>query len=81
MSLTKVHVISQDGELVATFIPQPIRKSVNKRGKGPRAPHTTPVPLPNQQLHEIELENAEAYYRERRVAELHRVVQERLTLK
>ena len=70
----KIHVISERGKLVGTFIPQ-------SRGADPKAPACTPVLGRGQKLHELEIENAESYYQERRSAELHKVVKKKLKLK
>jgi hypothetical protein len=71
----KVHVISARGKLVGTFIPQPPQPS------DPKTPTCTPVAGNGQKLHELEIANAESYYRERRTAELHKMVQKKLKLK
>jgi hypothetical protein len=71
----KIHVISERGRLVGTFIPQPLQPS------DPRTPVCTPVARRGQKLHEIEVANAEAYYSERRSAELHKIVKKKLKLK
>jgi hypothetical protein len=70
----KIHVISQRGKLVGTYIPQPMPTD-------PKSPVCTPIAGPGQKLHEVEIANAEAYYRERRSAELHKLVQKKLKLK
>ena len=70
----KIQVISQRGRLVGTFIPQP-------QSAGPKAPVCTPIAGPGQKLHELEIENAEAYYKERRSADLHKIVKKKLKLK
>jgi hypothetical protein len=72
--MSKVHVISQRGKLVGTFIPQ--RPSTD-----PKAPTCTPIAGPGQKLHELEIENAEAYFKERRSAELHKIIMKKLKLK
>jgi hypothetical protein len=70
----KIHVISERGKLVGTFIPQP-------QAADPKAPTCTPIAGRRQKLHELEIENAESYYKERRSAELHKVVKKKLKLK
>ncbi|HET7873421.1 MAG TPA: hypothetical protein VFL42_12960 [Terriglobales bacterium] len=70
----KIHVISQKGKLVGTFIPQPSHADH-------KLPVCTPIAGPGQKLHELEIANAEAYYKERRSAELHKMVQKKLKLK
>jgi hypothetical protein len=71
----KLHVISAKGKLVGTFIPQQPQPS------DPKTPICTPVAGHGQKLHEIEIANAESYYKERRTAELHKIVKKRLKLK
>ncbi len=71
----KVHVISARGKLVGTFIPQPTQPS------DPKTPACTPVAGRGQKLHELEIANAESYYKERRSAELHKIVKKKLKLK
>jgi len=71
----KVHVISAKGKLVGTFIPQQLQPS------DPRTPICTPVAGRSQMLHELEIENAESYYKQRRSAELHKIVKKKLKLK
>ena len=71
----KIHVISEKGKLVGTFIPQPMQPS------DPRTPVCTPIARKGQKLHEMEIENADAYYRERRAEELHKIVKKKLKLK
>ena len=71
----KVHVISERGKLVGTFIPQQIQPS------DPKTPTCTPVAGRGQKLHELEIENAESYYRDRRSADLHKIVKKKLKLK
>jgi hypothetical protein len=71
---TTVHVISAKGKLVGTFIPQP-------QPTGPKAPTCTPIAGRGQKIHKVEIENAEAYYKERRSAELHKIVKKKLKLK
>lgn len=71
----KVHVISARGKLVGTFIPQPPQPS------DPRIPTCTPVAGRGQKLHKLEIENAESYYNQRRLAELHKIVKKKLKLK
>jgi hypothetical protein len=71
----KVHVISARGKLVGTFIPQPPQPSDAK------TPICTPIAGRGQKLQELEIANAESYYRERRTAELHKMVQKKLKLK
>ena len=70
----KVHVISERGKLVGSFIPQP-------QPAGPKVPTCTPIAGRGQKLHELEIENAESYYKERRSAELHKIVKKKLKLK
>ena len=71
----KVHVISARGKLVGTFIPQPIQPSDAK------TPTCTPIAGSGQKLHELEIENAESYYKERKLADLHKIVKKKLKLK
>ena len=71
----KVHVISAKGKLVGTFIPQQFQPS------DPKTPICTPVAGRGQKLHELEIENAESYYKERRTTELHKIVKKKLKLK
>ena len=71
----KVHVISAKGKLVGTFIPQQLQPS------DPKTPTCTPVAGRGQKLHELEVENAESYYRDRRTAELHKIAKKKLKLK
>jgi hypothetical protein len=71
----KVHVISAKGKLVGTFIPQPQQPS------DPKTPICTPVAGRGQKLHELEIDNAECYYKERRTADLHKIVKKKLKLK
>jgi hypothetical protein len=71
----KIHVISERGKLVGTFIPQPMQPS------DPKTPVCTPVAGRGQKLHEVEVANAEAYYRERRSEELHKIAKKKLKLK
>jgi hypothetical protein len=71
----KIHVISEKGKLVGTFIPQALQPS------DPRTPVCTPVARQGQKLHELDIANAEAYYRERRSEELHKIVKKKLKLK
>ena len=71
----KVHVISARGKLIGTFIPQPPQPS------DPKTPICTPIAGRGQKLQELEIANAESYYRERRTAELHKMVQKKLKLK
>jgi hypothetical protein len=81
MTMTKIHVISQRGKLVGTFIPRP-RPSVGQpAAKGPHIPYSSPMAGPGQKLHELELENGEAYYKEGRSGELHKIVKKKLKLK
>lgn len=70
----KIHVISQRGKLVGTYIPQPPPAD-------PKSPVCKPIAGPGQKLHELEIANAEAYYKERRSGELHELVQKKLKLK
>jgi len=71
----KLHVISAKGKLVGTFIPQQPQPS------DPKTPICTPIADRGQKLHEIEIANAESYYKERRTAELHKIVKKKLKLK
>ena len=71
----KVHVISARGKLVGTFIPQQVQPS------DPRTPTCTPIAGRGQKLDKIEIENAEAYYKEHRSADLHKIVKKKLKLK
>ena len=71
----KIQIISEKGKLVGTFIPQPVQPSDAK------TPVCTPVVRSGQKLHELEVANAEAYYRERRSDELHKIVKKKLKLK
>jgi hypothetical protein len=71
----KLHVISEKGKLVGTFIPQQPQPS------DPKTPICTPVAGRGQKLHEIEISNAESYYKERRTVELHKIVKKKLKLK
>jgi hypothetical protein len=71
----KVHVISERGKLVGTFIPQAIQPS------DPKTPVCTPIARRGQKLHELDIANAEAYYREHRSEELHKIVKKKLKLK
>jgi len=71
----KVHVISAKGKLVGTFIPQQLQPS------DPKTPTCTPIAGRGQKLHELEIENAESYYKERRTTELHKIVKKKLKLK
>lgn len=72
--MSKLHVISERGKLVGTFIPQP-------QPTDPKAPTCKPIAGKGQKLHELEIENAEAYYKERRSADLHKIVKKKLKLK
>jgi hypothetical protein len=71
----KLHVISSKGKLVGTFIPQPQQPS------DPKTPVCTPIAGGGQKLHELEIANAESYYKERRLDELHKIVKKKLKLK
>jgi hypothetical protein len=71
----KVHVISAKGKLVGTFIPQPQQPS------DPKTPTCKPIARRGQKLHELEIENTDSYYNERRLADLHKVVKKKLKLK
>lgn len=71
----KIHVISARGKLVGTFIPQPTQPS------DPKTPTCTPIAGRGQKLHELEIDDAESYYKERRSAELHKIVKRKLKLK
>lgn len=71
----KVHVISARGKLVGTFIAQPPQPS------DPKTPICTPVAARGQKLHELEIDKAEFYYRERRLTDLHKIVKKKLKLK
>lgn len=72
--IMKIHVISARGKLVGTFIPQP-------QSGDPKAPACTPIAGPGQKLHELEIKDAESYYKARRSAELHKIVKKKLKLK
>jgi hypothetical protein len=71
----KIHVISARGKLVGTFIPQQLQPS------DPKTPICTPIAGPGQKLHQLEIENAAAYYKEQRSADLHKIVKKKLKLK
>jgi len=71
----KVHVISERGKLIGTFIPQQPQPS------DPKTPTCTPVAARGQKLHELEIASADSYYRDRRTAELHKIVKKKLKLK
>ena len=71
----KIHVISARGKLVGTFIPQPQQPS------DPKTPTCSPVAGRGQKLHELEIADADSYYRDRRSAELHKIVKKKLKLK
>ena len=71
----KVHVISAKGKLVGTFVPLQLQPS------DPKTPICTPVAGRGQKLHELEIENAESYYKQRRTTELHKIVKKKLKLK
>jgi hypothetical protein len=71
----KIHVISAKGKLVGTFIPQPPQPS------DPKTPICTPIAGHGQKLHELEIENAESCYKERRLADLHKILKKKLKLK
>ena len=71
----KVHVISERGKFVGIFMPQQLLPS------DPKAPICTPVAGRGQKLHEVEIENAESYFRDRRYADLHKIVKKKLKLK
>ena len=70
----KVHIISARGKLVGTFIPQP-------PSPDPKGPTCAPIAGRGQKLHELEIANADSYYRDRRTAELHKIVKKKLKLK
>jgi hypothetical protein len=70
----KIHVISERGKLVGTFIPQ-------SQPADPKAPACTPIAGRGQKLHELEIKDAESYYKDRRSAELHKIVKKKLKLK
>ena len=70
----KIHVISERGKLVGTFIPQP-------PSDNPHVPTCTPIARRGQKLHELEIKDAESYYKERRSGELHEIVKKKLKLK
>lgn len=72
--MTKIHVISQRGKLVGTWIPP--RKAAFAGG-----PASTPAPGPGQRLHEMDIEDPESYHRKGAMAELHKIVKKRLRLK
>lgn len=71
----KIHIISAKGKLVGTFIPQQLQPSDAK------TPICTPVTARGQKLHELEIANADSYYRDRRTDELHKIVKKKLKLK
>ncbi|HEV8494372.1 MAG TPA: hypothetical protein VGR76_18980 [Candidatus Angelobacter sp.] len=71
----KVHVISDRGKLIGTFIPRTPQPS------DPKTPTCTPVAGRGQKLHELEIANADSYYRDRRTTELHKIVKKKLKLK
>lgn len=71
----KVHVISARGKLVGTFIPQQLQPSDLK------TPTCTPIAGRGQKLHELEIANADSYYSDRRLADLHKIVKKKLKLK
>jgi hypothetical protein len=71
----KVHVISARGKLVGTFIPQQLQPS------DPKTPICMPIAGRGQKLHELEIDKAESYYKERRLADLHKIVKKKLKLK
>jgi hypothetical protein len=71
----KIHVISERGKLVGTFIPQQPQPS------DPKTPTCTPVARRGQKLHELEIANADSYYRDHRTGELHKIVKKKLKLK
>jgi hypothetical protein len=71
----KIHVISAKGKLVGTFIPQQLQPS------DPKTPVCTPIAGRGQKLPELEIASADSYYRDRRTAELHRIVKKKLKLK
>jgi hypothetical protein len=60
---------------VGTFIPQPPQPS------DPKTPTCAPVAGRGQKLHELVVENAESYYKERRTNDLHKIVKKKLKLK
>jgi hypothetical protein len=60
---------------VGTFIPQPLQPSDAK------TPICTPIAGRGQKLHELEIANAESYYKERRTSELHKIAKKKLKLK
>jgi len=60
---------------VGTYIPQPPQPS------DPKTPICTPIAGHGQRLHELEIENAESYYKERRLDDLHKIVKKKLKLK
>jgi hypothetical protein len=71
----RVHVISARGKLVGTFIPQQLQPS------DPKTPICKPIAGRGQKLHELEIDKADSYYKERRLAELHKIVKKKLKLK
>jgi hypothetical protein len=71
----KVHIISARGKLVGTFIPQQLQPS------DPKTPICTPIAGRGQKLHALEIDKAESYYKEHRLAELHKIVKKKLKLK
>lgn len=72
--MSKIHVISERGQLVGTFVPPP-------KPADPRVPACAPVLRRGQRLHELEIENAESYYREGDFVGLHKLVMKKLKLK
>jgi hypothetical protein len=71
--MSKITVISQRGKLVGTWIPP-------RDAPAAGAPVSTPVAGPGQRLHELEIEDPESYHRKGAMAELHKIVKERLRL-
>ncbi|HEY6305743.1 MAG TPA: hypothetical protein VI488_04695 [Candidatus Angelobacter sp.] len=72
--MSKIHVISQRGKLVGTWIPP--QKALPTGG-----PVSAPGPGPGQRLHELEIEDPESYQRKHAMAALHKIVKKRLRLK
>jgi hypothetical protein len=77
MSTQRVVVISSRGKLVGTWLPD-YPSNHPPSANGPRA---TLVAGPGQRLHEIEVENAEAFIQRSAVPELHKLVRKKLQLK
>ncbi len=71
--MSKITVISENGELVGTWIPP--------KSTPHGAPVSTPHPGPGQMLHHIEVDDPESFIERKAVHELTRIVKERLQLK